>query len=567
MTALKAHPLLRFFHCVEIDSDDCWIRIPPGTLHAWQGGGNFLIELGHRSDNTFRILDYGRELSDDPRKMHYVEAMYSLNDNGFFDDQAGERLIVPLNPAKSPAEATETPCHALLGCRVYSIANHKTFSTESQGEWSFLMNPDGDMSLIANDENGFRCQMSVGRCRTVLIKSGVQVEVQPEQQDNRVLHFFRREATNPLLCLCLGGTRWYAGLWIDDEYPPIDWCLLDIPRKGGPKIGVLLKVALKNGGWQKIEKFDIGISWPGFIDRENKKLYSTLLGDWDQAVLLEGAPSQVKEQHPFLSDFQAALLGETRHPLGRLNPKSPGALINIGRGICLAFYLPGVEKTIFEDKRITVCSGVGRWLYVSLKTGELKRADNLFPMEFPEKTGGLQRLVFGSPQQTRFQEWVRASKYFSAAGIVVRSQLKATGALLDAYDRELVSLEKDSGPILHNILRAIERTLRPRDIADFARDLAGLVRQVEIVLEDQASMPGGTLHGEWFTKIKEECLRNIVLTGQVGQYFGVADTGGSEDLLVETMKQQLGKGYEVKRSEIGVAAEREAEGFVYYRSL
>lgn len=552
---LREHPLLRFFHRAKIPADDYWVRIPPGTLHAWQGGGNFLIELGHRSDNTFRILDYGREISDYPRDMHYEEAMYALNDNGFFDDQAGERLIVAREPGESPCDA-----HALLGCQVYSSANRVTIETE--GDWSFLMNPDGDMSLIARGSGeSFRCRTSVRRCRTVLIERGMKVEVQPEQPDNRILHFFKRKRASPLLCLCLGGTRWYAGLWQDEDYPPVDWCSLDVPGNPAPEIEALLEQAHKKLKWRDIQELHVGISWPGYVDSENNKLYSSQLGTKDRGDLIGVFnPHQVVESY-ILSDFQAALLGEIHHPLGRLNPNIPGALINIGSGICVAFYLPGAEEEVFKDNRIIVCSGVGRWLYVSLKTGELKRADDLFP----QKPGELQELVFGSAGTNCHGEWVRASKYFSAAGIVARHQVRVGGPLLDDFETELDSLGCESVAVLHDRLRNIE--IKPRDVANFAIDLAGLVQQVEMMLEDRAKSHGGKLTDAQFTKVKEDCLRNIVLTGQVGQYFDVAGASGGEDLLVEAMKQRLGKGYEVKRSEIGVAAEREADGFVYYRSL
>jgi mannose-6-phosphate isomerase class I len=55
-------PILKYFHAQKVVPGQ-WGRVAPGTVHSWQGGGNFLIELAQRSDNTFRILDFGREFS------------------------------------------------------------------------------------------------------------------------------------------------------------------------------------------------------------------------------------------------------------------------------------------------------------------------------------------------------------------------------------------------------------------------------------------------------------------------------------------------------------------------
>jgi len=147
------------------------------------GGGNFLIELGETSDNTFRILDYGREFEEQPRDMHYLQAMYALNEVGFFDDGSEERLI--LKP-----DSGGDSCHRLLKCGLYD--RQESIRIDESEEWSFVMNPDGSMTLSEP-----RSRLLVGRCRTSLIQPGKAFTVCPKDADNRVFHFARRVPNRP----------------------------------------------------------------------------------------------------------------------------------------------------------------------------------------------------------------------------------------------------------------------------------------------------------------------------------------------------------------------------------
>ena len=88
------------------------------------------MEIAQCSDNTFRILDYGRELTAHPRRMHYLEAMYSLSEDGIIDDRRGtgragkssRRWLFPadVENVSSGAALAHQSCHSTLDYRLYT---------------------------------------------------------------------------------------------------------------------------------------------------------------------------------------------------------------------------------------------------------------------------------------------------------------------------------------------------------------------------------------------------------------------------------------------------------------
>lgn len=575
------HPLLKFFHPVEV-ADNSWIRIPSGTLHAWQGGGNFLIELGETSDNTFRILDYGREFSDNAREMHYLEAMYALNPVGFFDAASERRLISEPHDAQS--DSSKDSCHKLLDCQFFSGAHEGFFSVGDSIDISFVMNPDGDVTLSTTIEGNARSRLVMGRCHTAIVLPNKIVTVIPKEKDTRVLYFASRVPKAPVVCFCLGGTRWEVGVWQDQSYPPVTWHSPMIYGDSTPleRMDSLIKKAQEVLGTDR-EGLRVGVSWPGFIDHDiqPERRFSSLLDDEQCADLVDEVKQRLstRDVH-FLSDFQAGLLGEVQHPLGRLQGDSPGMVINIGRGICVAFYHPRIKsRDMFHNRSVTACSGVGRWLEVNLKTGEFRRRVN------PKDKGDakITELVFPTQYiEDYHDEWVRASKYFSAAGIVHRYR-SDVGKTFEQQLDQLIKEQRPGAPrdvwTLHRDLRDVWAGLRidqHQAVAQFADDMAGLVTEVHNMIEQMDALP--TMSDSSGEDSKDEllkCFRHIVLTGQVGQYFGLIEGGqserkeGSNDLLSQLLRKRLdsiylGDPHVVWRSDIGVAAERETEGFVYY---
>ena len=245
--ALDRHPFFKYFRRVKMEPGT-WGRVPPGTIHSWQGGGNFLIELAQRSDNTFRILDFGRELQlSSARDLHYAEAMYALTEEGILGDEALKRLIFKAEPVKHSIalsqdrtngkseanEADESVDQAQEQANGKSKTNetdqptdppkHEWVNLSKRKDWSIFMNPDGTVRLRARTQKGFS-ELAVGRCRTVLIASNTEVQVLPAHHDDQFLHIFSTEQSpEDWLCISLGATKLEVALWRGDESPTTRW--------------------------------------------------------------------------------------------------------------------------------------------------------------------------------------------------------------------------------------------------------------------------------------------------------------------------------------------------------
>jgi len=575
------HPILSFFHGVRVPADR-WVRVPPGTIHSWQGGGNYLIELAHRSDNTFRILDFGREFSDQPRQLHYLQAMFALNGYSFFDERTSDTLIRNVEERQHKESNGDTKplrCHDLLAHQMHL---HKPLSkVVSEDDIGFLMNPDGDLRITVDDPEQV-ADAHIGGCRTVMVNRNLSMTIRPQLPDNRVLYLSPRKAEPPLLCLCLGGTRWEVATWRDHpdtRHPKFEWSEVDSGKNRADRVVKFVESFKEEDGLGRI-----GISWPGFKHSAGRS-FSTSITVEERRDIRGKITQAIENERKIveLSDFQAGILGEIRHPLGRLTDEDAAMLINIDRGICVAFYHPEVPiEKIFGDDRVTICSAVGRWLYRSSSEGRFAPANEVVSSE-SGKTSLLYRSVFCAKPNYRVHDWVRASKYFSAAGILARydgcSEVEADA---EAFTKAIAQYEDKSPKDLHGALRELTSPDKNEFldgigiIGRYAGDLAELVTSVRDTLGTLAESTArgqdpNRLEADDFKKLQEDCPRRIILTGHVGQYFGLPHIEPDEwgaDYLVEELKTLLKESgrapCDVWRSEIGVCAERETAGFLYY---
>jgi hypothetical protein len=153
------------------------------VVHAWQGGGTLAIELSDRSDNTFRIFDYGREL--DPfkrRRMHHLEAMYSLVPETILSPGDEQRYI------SSPSAKAEQ-WHPLLQARLrIAVGEAGWTKLRRTAGYSFVMNPDGPVHLRAGSPN--HLQLLLGPCRTGLIGPDVHATAYLERTTDRLIEFW-----------------------------------------------------------------------------------------------------------------------------------------------------------------------------------------------------------------------------------------------------------------------------------------------------------------------------------------------------------------------------------------
>jgi len=640
---------LEYFHRHRLKEDGCWVRIPPGTVHAWQGGGNLLIELGDRSDNTFRILDYGREMTKDARDMHYLAAMYSLNTFSFFTNEEGDKLIEGL-----PKDGELRPCHHLLDYRVHKIPKASSHRLQMD-QHSFLMNPDGGLTLSPVVAEDTTPRQDVGRFSAVVAREPIEVYLNAEHEDNQVFHFFHHKERPNLLCLCLGGLQFEAALWRDPLAPAILWRAE--PRQAGLE-GVLafLRACVESPEWKtqlsELTQVCVAVSWPGFRqivssnrslqDNPHDKWFSTALGpSLQHGDVVDGIRTQLrsslrhgaepegigKQFGPcvdvfILSDVQAAVLGEIRHPMGQVQAQQPSLLLNIGQGVCVGFFCPSSADSgpdseikpqdLFRDNVVTQCSAVGRWLFYSLDTGECtddiwqtrqvgtsdseRNAEDL--CDNPVFTDNPQRLCEGRR--------MRASRYLGAKGLVAR-HMSAVAAnsgkspwrewcMLPLEDRLQKLDEKEHEQAVHEGLRRLYSAIfveadGGQIVSSFAQDLAALIKHVCQRLEEEArkrevaksqtplggeqkrrkgadSSSQDPLSAAQLRRLARECPRRIVLTGPVGQSFGLKfDPNPKDEVadpLVEALKHRLPHNTKVHRSVIRPGAEREAAGFLYY---
>lgn len=549
---IDAHPILRLFGRIKVEKNSV-IRIPAGTIHSLQGGGNRFIEIGHASDNTFRILDFGRE-PDGAREIHYFQAACSLNSFAFFDEHSVRRLVEP---------STETPyfvdCHRLMRYQLWRPQDTQSDLTALH-DLSFLMNPDGKITITAYGAEQAPHRREVDRMRTVAIRQTAQkVVVEPQQADNRIIHFNCRKPAAPLICLCPAAVSWESGIWRDEISKTFRRDALKHERQQSKSNLSDLINALTSGftGLSTDEDLRVAVAWPGYVSysaERGRQLYSSSFRE-ESKVELE---SEIVEKWPrahvtVLSDFQFSVLGELAHPMGRLSAEKPGMLINIGSGICVSFYHPkfhGEMDRIFRDDWLTVCSGVGRWLFMD----EPSRRWHVGPeVEAGEDPIPIDELVFGEPGG-KSPTSIRASSWFSAEAIVRRWR-KGKTAPANPEER-LLKIGKNA------------KKGATEFVITLADDLASVVFEVAQMLVRHHELSAG-LSDEDYQLIANECPRNIVLTGFVGRFLGRSSTRQGTDLLTAILQQRLdelftGSHHEVNRSDIPSVAERETYGALYF---
>jgi mannose-6-phosphate isomerase class I len=481
---IKKHaPLLKYFHAQEVSTGQ-WVRVPPGTVHAWQGGGNFLIEVAQCSDNTFRILDFGRELSESTKRdMHHLAAMYALSADSILDEESSKRFLIK-------AEVTGTApkpfqhYHSELKCRLFGAGTASRIGTACEPlqdpGWSVVMNPDNPVRIRTDsrktEEGRAFSEISLGRCRAVLIRPGTRFRLVPAHPDDRFLYISPRVERTDLVCISLGATKLEVALYRDGESPPIIWSKGKHPgqdESGARYLEKLIEVAcaciknmLRSDAKQRAGKqrrnLRVAVSWPGYVKRmegARAELYSSafheveldsfgshLLNRIKQSVRGTYSLREQSESNPLImNDAAASALGEYRHPLGWMVEDAAGMTLNIGSGLCFGFY-PGTSKAAgeehedeearpkqtqeeerrkdaerlkTEEERRTrdACAAVGRWLYIDPRTG---RMGHPFQVPLEQLPGAIQNHVFQGLVPARAGHRLRTSLYLSSRGIALR---------------------------------------------------------------------------------------------------------------------------------------------------
>lgn len=566
---LQESPVLRFFHTESIEPG-WWGRVPAGTVHSWQGGGNFIVEIGQQSDNTFRIVDFGREIEPATRRdMHYLEAMYALGEDTIVAEHPRERLMFEATAAQSWRK-----CHAELNYQLLRSTDPSGWvdvpaCTPGTDPTSLvvLMNPDNVVRIKASDAGAIVRDRRIGPASAVVVTHAGRVEALPAHSADTLLVLAPREKFGDLLCVSLGTTKVEIALWRDTASPPIVWghtawleggarLTLEHARATFPFLQGL-------GGSPRLPR--LALAWPGPIGGATLHTSVSQLENQDRiadevADVLSGLIDMDRVPVP-MTDAAVAVLGEHRHSLGSLPGPEPGMLLNIGSGVCAGFY-PAPEPR--HARLLAACGAVGRWLYVDPLSGKI---------EPPPDPAAVETRVFAPPVDIRTDK-VRASIYMSSAGVALRllSQLEKKDAIIAEAGW---SMPRPAGNRLTAFVQAVKTVTRDPQAysrqrffraVDQCRDpeTARAIRNIIIVTGGEIASMILNIRSLLKAAGLPDYTRRVVLAGALGERFGrLAASGSSADLLVDTINNCLGSPT-VKRSEISVSCFREAEGFVHH---
>jgi hypothetical protein len=580
-------PLLGYFHSEKAVADS-WGRVPPGTVHAWRGGGNFLIELSNQSDTTFRILDFGRELDPNTRReMHYIEAMYALRPTTIVGDAvdgrptAGREEASALrsriffkatalgSAAGSGAETSARKIPAALEREVHrDLTSQPDLEPDGTGkieltrasgaEWSMILNPDNPMRVYAEGEG----EQIVDTYGGVYVneKKAKSVTIIPRQASDRILRILpRAQSHEEIVCVSLGTSKIETALFRDLD------CLWirtsKVPAKDKDNADRLQsacdEVRQQLGN---LRPSKLVVSWPGYYDSKKDKFYSTGYGSYKRAKLKE--IWNLGENVEVVNDALLSACGEAEHRLGAFASAESAMVLNVGSGLCAGLYMPQWERASTFHPDVVACCALGRWLAVEQFKGTvglfasgtegispLSGSNHTYvvPPHFFEK---ITSLVFKDQPEEQSGRWHRGSKWWETDAIVRRG-MELVGDQSPENDTSVGKVLK-----LNQLAASAEyeAKLRPFMIS-IGNELAEVVRILRSALQslrnrDRDRFPNAAA-----------ATRRVVLTGTIGRLFGWID---AEDVLVDAMTGNLGSSTDVRRSEIVHAAEREAAGFEYY---
>jgi Phosphomannose isomerase type I, catalytic domain len=592
-------PLMHYFH-KEVAETGRWGRVPPGTVHAWQGGGNFLIELSNSSDNTFRILDFGREIgTHTARGMHYDAAMFSLRPttivqtvrgNVFFEDRPRTNGAVTNGPA-NPDRPLQREVHRDLRPQRLQVQDGIIkLPSLPQAAWSMLLNPDNPMRIQAKNQGEQTVEIYGGayineRKADEANKDGENpVTVIPTQDSDRIFRIVPRRTPESLaeriICVSLGSSKIETALIEEVEClgvrtgsaPPHSGQAITAARKAAEEQVKDLRdnadrISDGAGAGSKDQtdsnsrrQMRLVVSWPGYCD--GKKYYSSVYGSYDKEELRKQWQLPGFGKPDIINDALLSALGESEHRLGLLHPDRPGMVLNIGSGICAGFYLPNWKVEDMVDPDVAACGALGRWLGFEKYKGTV----GLFPdngndgsaagtEDDSTRTARIRKLVFKERTERNLGQWERGSVWWETRALVSRacaiSRLRnrppeGASAIARVLQLNHGAIGED-GPTKARLRRFF---------MSIAAELAEIVQHAEEVLKMLQRLHPGRFPDA------ASATRHIVLTGTIGRLFG--SLGEDDDILVDVMKANLGEGVAVYRSEIAHAAEREAAGFQAY---
>ncbi len=582
-TGFRDSPVFGIFNAMQFSAGQ-WVRVPAGTPHAVQGGGNLLVELSNRSDHTYRILDFGREFTSRPRDMHFADAMGALDDQAFHYRSSEQRFVVNTSTRDFKV------CHKDLESRLHERGRDHSREFEETKERTYYFNLGGEIRADTKKQS-----LPIPPFSSMVATRGTNVRLQLTEAEDRVLEVRNRISDKRVL---YGYRPRYRvgdqGNWPGSDYvmfyeggsPSVWWHAAPELPSNWDEIRTNIRLCL-GGSDALVESSEgqlTGISYPGHVRYKRSGKAKLHIGSNATEEFTRQINVLAKKADVVVGDAQASALGEGHHMLGRFVASARGIVLNLSAGVCAGFWdrrlrhprfmklndLPPDKEAVYDDadrRRMNLYSAIGaigRWLYVDPTIPQYYFANGEPADAMPKNLEQLLKVwSFSNQIQPTIttcdgQNALRLSTWLSADAIALRAEKgvsnldSRTDYSFDSY----LSLYKE------NVDR-IDHKNRFRELVEESNDQ--LETAIRSVAQDIAEVVRIVRDVTFQCQLEDDFLKSIVLTGAVAEGFGwVARGSGSteyHDLLLEHIKQYCRTpGVVVSRSQIGAPAAREGAG-------
>lgn len=526
-----------------------WGRVLPGTVHAWRGNGSFLVEISEPSDNTFRILDFGRELDGHGRDMHHFEAMFSLRESSIVASEDSVSFFA------LPENGSAQSVHAQVYATVKLGATQWTPLPASTGpyNWHMIMNPDNGCEL-QRAEGGSDSATSVWRvppCRaTWLVGNGWEVRTPHGSDRIVVLQSALRDGDVHAVALGADAVEFGSG------------SRTLLPGAQSLDLHTIGKVIAERSPPAQLGLPWI-VVWPGYYRNKGRKeeseWRSTRFGNLTDGALYEKFNLKKHDSHLTVPEAAVQAISESLHPDGLLRGHgSTGLVLNLGIGACVGFKTSPFTQW-WEKPELSALSAIGRFIFVNTQTGEFRACPGSDMKSAVSARDAVLMRAFDKAEDVLECDgrWLRVSKYLSWPALSLRWSLRKRDPRpsLPENLHKFVEQQRDftrsrlSDTDLREIAECIERREHKfseearRFVTDVAYEVACLLTEFARILEVLEAPK--LLHCP-----VEDLMRKVVLTGRAGDQFGRASYSDGSTTVSDLFVHVLQLVYERDRSEI-----------------
>ena len=583
-TGFGESPIFRMFNTMQFSSGQ-WVRVPAGTPHAVQGGGNLLVEMSNRSDHTYRILDFGREFTNKPRDLHFADAMGALDDQAFHYKNSEQRFVVNTSRERFGI------CHKDLESRLHEHGQNDKHEFETTKEITYYFNLGGAIRADTDNET-----LPIPPFSSMVATKGTNVRLQLTEAEDRVLEIRKRIEHKKIL---LGYRPRYRvgerGHWPGSHYvwfyeggsPSVSWAEAPTLPKDWQKIvcDIRAKAGSSDSQDESPEPHVTAMSYPGHVRYEDDGSTTLHMGSNAPVDFTEHVDKLAGHADVVIGDAQASALGEGYHMLGRFVARARGMTLNLSAGVCCGFWDDRLRRPQSKSKKCdtetdrgrmnfySMVGAIGRWLYVdpSARRQFYFANGEKTDVVSPDMKANLKRWTFRDQIATTIttrdgNKALRLSTWLSADAIALRAEKR----ILNIED---VSKEKSS---TNKSANAVDEYLglyaTVADLIDHKRCFQALMMDEDGQLEDFtrsvatdiADVIGIVRNVLNHCHCNDNFTEMVVLTGSVAESFGWIESPKNaskyQDLLLKHIEKSIEPNIRVCRSQIAAPAAREGAG-------